>query len=468
MTVDGKTDNSSLSVVVLAAGKGKRMKSATPKVLHELCGRPLISYVLDAVASLGAGEVAVVVGNGAGEVMEVAGKGCRFVRQDEQKGTGHAAMLACEEMDPRFDEVLVLPGDSPMVLGETLERLVSERRAASSAATLMTAEFSDPSGYGRVARDESCRVLRIVEDADATEEERAMKEVNACTYAFERKALVGGLATLTTDNAQGEYYLTGVVEHLASRDAGVIAVCVPCDQVLGVNDRTQLAGASALMRARINRRLMAAGVTLADPSTAFIDFGVEIGEDTVIMPQVFITGGASIGKDCVIGPCTSINSSAVGDGCEIGFSVVDGCEIAPRVSVGPFARLRPGCLLEEGSRAGTFVEMKKTKVGRGSKVPHLSYMGDATIGEDSNVGAGSITCNYDGEEKHPTTIGDRAFVGSDTMLVAPVSIGDDATTGAGSVIYEDVPDGSLGVERSTQKIIKDFKKKKKGKPREER
>jgi bifunctional UDP-N-acetylglucosamine pyrophosphorylase/glucosamine-1-phosphate N-acetyltransferase len=460
-------DNSNLSVVVLAAGEGKRMKSALPKVLHKICGRSLVECVLDPVDILNPGEAVLVVGIGADEVAAAAGKGRRVALQPEQKGTGHAVMVALEEMDPRFTEVMVLAGDTPLITEATLSRLVAARRETGSAASLLTTELSDPSGYGRVLRSASSEVREIVEEADADDEQRAVNEVNTSIYVFDRAALAGGLAGLDTDNQQGEYYLTDVAKHFNSTGLSVIAVEAPADEVLGINDRAQLARAAGIMRGRINRELMAVGVAVVDPSSTYIDQGVEVGRETVIMPMVFLTGETKIGEGCSIGPCTSINDTSVAEGCNIQFSVIDGCEIASGVEVGPFSRLRPGTELGPGTRAGSFVEMKKTKLGRGSKVPHLSYMGDATIGEETNVGAGSITCNYDGESKYPTTIGDRAFIGSDTMMVAPVKIGDDAVTGAGSVISKDVPDGSLAIERVEQEIVKDYRSRKRGnKPKE--
>ncbi|MHB8895700.1 MAG: bifunctional UDP-N-acetylglucosamine diphosphorylase/glucosamine-1-phosphate N-acetyltransferase GlmU [Candidatus Geothermincolia bacterium] len=455
--------NKDLAVVVLAAGKGKRMKSDLPKVLHCICGAPLVGYVLEAVGQLHAGEVTVVVGNGSQEVIDAIGEGYRCVLQAEQNGTGHAVMVALEGMDPRFKEVLVLAGDAPLITARTLERLVEARRLGNAAASLLTADLDDPTGYGRIIRNSDGTVKAIVEEVDATDAQRAIREVNSCTYVFDRAALVAGLGFLTTENAQGEYYLTDVVEGFAEQERTVVAVKGEAHDAFGVNDRSQLAQACAIMRRRVNADLMAAGVTIVDPSNTYIDYGVEIGSGSTIMPVVFMTGKTTIGNGCSIGPCTSVNDSTVGDGTDIQFSVVDGCRISSGVSVGPFSRLRPGTVLEESSKAGSFVEMKNTTVGRGSKVPHLSYMGDARIGENSNVGAGSITCNYDGENKYPTEIGDGAFIGSDTMLVAPVRIGDDATTGAGSVISKDVPDGSLGIERTEQANVLDWKSRKKGK-----
>lgn len=455
--------NKNLSIVVLAAGEGKRMKSKLPKVLHQICGRPLISCVLGSILALGAGEVAVVVGEGSDDVMKAAGSGQRFVLQAQQKGTGDAAMAALEGMDPHFTEVMVLPGDTPLIDHTTLQRLITARRSTRTVASMLTTELPDPAGYGRVVRGLTGEVEQIVEDLDATPEQREIREVNTCMYVFDRASLEQGLASLTPDNALGEYYLTDVVKSFTSRGLSVLAVEAPAEEGLGINDRAQLAEAARIMRARINTELMRQGVTILDPEKTYIDRGVRIGRDTIIMPMVNLTGETAIGGDCSIGPCTSINDSTVGDGCDIQYSWVDGCEIEAGANVGPFSRLRPGCRLGPKSKAGSFVEMKKTIVGRGSKVPHLSYIGDAEIGEDANVGAGSITCNYDGEDKHTTRIGDRAFIGSDTMMVAPVSIGDDAVTGAGSVISEDVPDGSLAIERTEQKTIPNYKKSGKGK-----
>lgn len=449
-------------MVILAAGLGKRMKSGLPKVLHEICGLPLLGYVLEASKELEAGETTVVIGNGAEEVRAAAGDGLRYALQEEQKGTGHAVMVALEEMDPSFTEVLVLPGDAPLVRAGTLRGLIEARRRG-AVASLLSAELDEPAGYGRIIRGKGGTVRAIVEEADATGEQRAITEVNSCTYVFDRAALEGGLERLGKDNAQGEYYLTDVISAFAEEGLPVEAVEGGAEEVSGVNDRIQLAGAAAAMRRRINESLMAKGVTMVDPSATYVDYGVRVAAGTMLMPMVFLSGDTSVGEGCAIGPCASINDSTVGEGAQVRFSVVDGCSIGKAADVGPFSRLRPGTVLGEDSKAGSFVEMKETTVGRGSKVPHLSYVGDATIGEQANVGAGSITCNYDGEKKHRTTIGDRAFIGSDTMLVAPVNVGSDASTGAGSVITEDVPDGNLAIERTRQKNVPGWKDGRKGK-----
>ncbi|MBU4240811.1 MAG: bifunctional UDP-N-acetylglucosamine diphosphorylase/glucosamine-1-phosphate N-acetyltransferase GlmU [Actinobacteria bacterium] len=459
---DKPQDNSKVAAVVLAAGEGKRMKSDIPKVLHEICGRPSLRYVLDEVEGLGPGVVLLVAGHGADAVSAEAGPGVRCVIQSEQNGTGHAVMVAMEGLGPEFDEILVLPGDSPLVRGSTLESLLEARREDGAGASVLTVRMDDPTGYGRVVRNDKGMVERIVEEADASVEERGIAEVNACTYVFCRARLQRPLSSLDTDNAQGEYYLTDVVEAMVAGGDVVVPVRGAEEESLGVNDREHLAAAGAVMRRRINGRLMAGGVTMTDPEKIYVDYGVDVGRDTVIMPMVFITGATRIGRGCLVGPCSAINDSAIGDRCVVEYSWLDGCELSRDVNIGPFSRLRPGCKIGAGSKVGSFVEMKKVVVGAGSKIPHLSYMGDAVIGNGVNVGAGSITCNYDGEEKHITEIGDRAFLGSDTMLIAPVRIGEDAATGAGSSIYQDVPDGNLGIERNTQKNVPDWRERKKG------
>jgi len=457
--------NSKVAVVVLAAGKGKRMKSDVPKVVHLLCGRPVVGFALDAVNDIGPGEVVLVVSPASEMVREAAGPDIHCVEQPEPLGTGHAVQVALKEIGPEFEEIIVIPGDSPLISGATLQALLDSRRGEDAAAAMMTVELEDPSGYGRVIRDADGNVKRVVEEADASEEERAVKEINACTYAFERSRLEPALETLTTDNAQGEYYLTGVVERYVAEGSKVAPVPSPEYEALGINDRAQMALAEAFIRRKVNGALMAEGVTLVDPDRTYIDYGVEVGRDTVIMPLVFITGGSRIGERCRLGPCTAINDSVVGDRSSVEFSWLDGSEVGEDVNVGPYSRLRPGCRVGPGAKVGSFVEMKKTVVGRGSKVPHLSYIGDAVIGEDVNVGAGSITCNYDGEKKHTTEIDDGAFLGSDTMLIAPVRVGKGAVTGAGSAISEDIPDGSLGIERCEQHNVPDWREKKKGKGR---
>lgn len=446
-----------LAIIVLAAGKGKRMHSRVPKVLHELCGRPLLSYVLDAIVPLNC-EVVLVVAPESREVRALVGDVC-FAQQKEPLGTGHAVMVALEGLDPSFEEVLVIPGDSPMVSSGTLTRLLEALREREAAASVLVTELDDPTGYGRVVRYGGS-VSKVIEERDADEGQRSIHEVSVCTYAFDRASIEHALRGLGKDNAQGEYYLTGVVESLIAAGKEVVAVeCEPVE-AFGINDHRQLAKADAIMRSRINESLMASGVTMVDPATTYIDHGVRVGRDTVLMPSTLLLGKTTVGEGCTIGPFTKIKDSSVGNSASVEFSWLDGCDVGEGVGIGPYAKVRPGCTLGPDAKVGSFVELKKTTLGKGSKVPHLSYIGDATIGEDVNVGAGSITCNYDGDCKHRTEIGDRAFIGSDTMIVAPVRIGDDAVTGAGSTIYRDVPDGALGIERNEQENVEGYSKKK--------
>ncbi len=448
-----------LLAVVLAAGLGKRMNSETPKVLHHVCGRPMILYALEAAELANPAAVLVVVGHGA-EMMEVTmeGSSVELVVQDPQLGTGDAVRVAMDKMGADFEEIMVLPGDSPLITGETLSSLVETRRAQGAAASIMVTEMDDPTGYGRVIRDSEGRVVGVVEEADCDEKTRAIREVNACTYVFDAKRLLEALGGLGRDNAQEEYYLVDVISLLHSVGEETTPVSCDSEEAMGINDREQLARVNGIMRRRINQELMLSGVTMIDPGAVYVDWGVEVERDVVLFPSVFITGRTHIGPGAKLGPFVSIKDSQVGSGARIQFSWLEECEVAQQAQVGPFARVRPGTRVGEGSKVGTFVEMKNTSLGKDSKVPHLSYIGDAEIGEGVNVGAGSITCNYDGQQKHLTVIEDGAFLGSDTMMVAPVRIGKNATTGAGSVIYKDIPDGALGIERTEQKNVPDYRK----------
>ncbi len=454
--------------LVLAAGEGTRMKSETPKVLHRVCGRPMLSWVLDALEGLeapgGFDRILVVTGKGAAEVeREVAGRAACVV-QEERKGTGHAVMAAAPHIDA--DELLVMTADTPLITSATLGALV-EKHHEGAAVTMLTAEVEDPTGYGRILRGPGGKIEGIVEEGEAGPEEKRIREINTSTYVFSWPALRQVLPAIGTANAKGEYYLTDAVALLARAGEGINA-CVAGDahEVMGVNSREHLAEAEALMRGRINRGWMAAGVTMEDPSTTYVGGGVAIGRDTVLRPLVFLEGETQIGEGCVIGPNARIVDSRLGAGVTVEQATLRECELEDGVNVGPYASLRPGSVLRAGSKAGTFVEIKNTVVGKGSKVPHLSYMGDAELGEDVNVGAGSITCNYDGVSKHRTVIEDGAFIGSDTMFIAPVRIGKGAVTGAGSTISGDVPPGALGVERDKQKNILEYKKKAKKKEEE--
>ena len=434
-----------LAAVVLAAGFGTRFRSAsTPKVLHQAAGDSLLGHVLRAVSALeGLDRLIVVVGHGRDQV--VAAVQARFpdaifVDQPNPRGTGDAVSVCAPALAGFDGPVLVVSGDSPLIGPATLADLVNRHRRTGAAVTALTAIMDDPTGYGRIIRS-SDGTINIVEQADATEEQRRIREVSMCFWCFQAEALFSALAEVTTDNAQGEYYLPDVVPILAGRGLTVATVLAPDPvEVLGVNDRRQLAQAARHLRARKLDALMASGVTIEDPANTYVDAQVEVGPDSLIRPLTFLEGSTTVGSNCVIGPSARLVDSTVQDGAEVSFAVLKSASIGPQAQVGPFSSLRPGTRLESSSKAGSFVEIKGSTVGEGSKVPHLSYIGDAQIGAGVNVGAGSITCNYDGEAgvKSKTVIGDRVLLGSDTMLVAPVTVGDGAITGASSVVTRDV------------------------------
>lgn len=442
----------SVRTVILAAGKGTRMKSDLAKVLHVAAGRPLLTWVLETVAPLDAEETVVVVGHQADTVAAlVEGRG-RSVLQAEQRGTADAVQVGLTGLSDLSGTVLVLPGDMPLLSTRALQGLLDHHEATAATATVLTARSSDPSGYGRVLRDGDS-VVGIVEDGDADQAQLAIDEINTSVYAFDGAALHEALAEVTDDNSQTELYLTDVVEILAARGHRVGAVITDEVEAMGVNSHEQLAAVSGLIRQRINEAWMSAGVWMLDPARVYVDAGVRLAPGVRLYPDVYLEGATEVGEGAEIGPSVQMRDSTVGPGASVRYAVVQGARIGEDVNVGPFTYLRPGADLAHGAKAGSFVEIKNSQVGRGSKVPHLSYVGDATIGEKSNLGAGTVTVNYDGFEKHRTTIGDRVRIGSDTMLVAPVTIGDDAYTGAGSVISEDVPPGSLAIERSDQKEV---------------
>ena len=442
-----------LSAVVLAAGEGTRMRSATPKVLHPLCGRPMLLHVLDALVQLPIERVVVVVGRGAEAVTKtvqeqlVTDLPVEFVEQSVQRGTGDAMSVALTvgafDLDGE-DDLLVVYSDVPLLRPETLAALASEHRLVDAAATMLTARVDDPTGYGRIVRDAKGAVERIVEQADATDAELDIDEVNPSIFCFRRGLLAPALRRLSPENAQGEYYLTDVIGVL--RDAGHTVLGVEIDdpyEALGVNDRAQLAAAERALRDRINARWMQAGVTMVDPSRTYIDATVELAPDVRLLPGTILEGRTVIGTGSVIGPDTQLVDTVVGRDAVIRQTVANDAERGDDVTVGPFVSLRAGTRIATGAHVGTFVEMKNTEIGEGAKVPHLSYMGDAEIGAAANIGAGTITANYDGRAKHRTRIGARAHTGSNTVLVAPVELGDDATTGAGAVVTRDVPPGAL-------------------------
>ncbi len=451
------TDRSDVAAVVLAAGLGTRFRSDLAKVLHRACGRSILGHILTALAPLGLGQVIVVVGHQADDVEEEARRhgvpGLAFALQAEQLGTGHAAQMAMPALAAGIRRVVVLPGDVPLLRPDTIGELLDAD--AEAASILLSARVADPTGYGRIIRQDG-HVIRIVEHKDADDAEREVDEVNAGIYLFARELLASALTELDTDNAQGELYLTDVVEILVRDGHRVEGVIAPEGEVAGINDRGQLADAATVLRRRVLDDLMRSGVTIMDPATTYVDVGVAVGRDTVLLPGTILQGDTTVGAEATVGPHSHLVDTIVEDGALVRYAVCQGASIGPEANVGPFTYLRPGTRLERGAKAGGFVEMKQAHVGEGSKVPHLSYIGDATIGRDANVGAGTITCNYDGFDKHETTIGDGAFIGSDTMLVAPVNIGAGAVTGAASAITGDVPPDALALERNDQAIIEDW------------
>jgi bifunctional UDP-N-acetylglucosamine pyrophosphorylase / glucosamine-1-phosphate N-acetyltransferase len=456
-----------LTAVILAAGQGTRMRSQLPKMLHPLCGRPLVGWPIAAALAAGADSV-VVVDSPANTLAGRLPDGITTVVQPEPNGTGGAVQAAAQEIEADAT-VVVLPGDAPLVTAAAIAALVEAHEAAGAAATMATMVLDDPSGYGRVVRDAGGNVERVVETktaGDATPDELLIDEVNSSIFAFDGAALLEALGQLSPDNAQGELYLPDVLPALRAGGRTVAGhrLADP-DEALGVNDRVQLAQVRAIAQQRIHDTHGRGGVTIVDPASTLIDVTVTIGEDTVIEPSSFLRGETQIGRGCTVGPLTTLVDATLRDEVSIPHSYVVSAEIRDNATVGPFAYLRPGTLLRERSKAGTFVEIKNSDVGRGSKVPHLSYIGDADIGEDTNLGAATITANYDGVDKHRTTIGDRVHTGVDTTLVAPVTLGDDSFTGANSAITKHVPPAALGIAREKQVNHEGYAdRKRRGKP----
>jgi bifunctional UDP-N-acetylglucosamine pyrophosphorylase/glucosamine-1-phosphate N-acetyltransferase len=451
------TPRDPVSVLVLAAGLGKRMRSKQIKLLHPVAGRPMLVWTLEACRALRPKQIVAVVGHQAESVMEHAADACdKFVLQREQRGTGHAVLQALPKMTfPKRSRLLIVNGDLPTLRTPTLRALLTRHRRAGAALTVLTARLEDPSGYGRVLRGADGRVSRIVEDRDADKEQKRVREINCGIYCADPHVLLPVLRRLRPDNAQGEYYLTDAVHRLIETGEKVVAISHnDADEVLGVNDRVELARAGRTLYARKARQLQDAGVTLLDASRTWIDPRARIGRDTVVYPDVQIEGACVLGEDCVVRSGTRLRDTTVGAGTEIhDHSVVLDSTLGERVQLGPFAHLRPGTVLDAGVKVGNFVEVKKSRLREGVKAPHLTYLGDADIGERSNIGAGTITCNYDGKAKHPTVLGKGVFVGSDTQLVAPVEVGDGAYIGAGSTVTDDVPAGALAVSRTRQRNI---------------
>ncbi|OAH14126.1 bifunctional protein GlmU [Streptomyces jeddahensis] len=435
------------------------MKSATPKVLHEICGRSLVGHVLAAARELEPQELVVVVGHAREQVaahLAEIDADARTAVQEKQKGTGHAVRMALEELGGAVDgTVIVVCGDTPLLTGETLQRLAATHAADGNAVTVLTAEVPDATGYGRIVRDEaSGAVTAIVEHKDATEAQRAIREINSGVFAFDGRLLADALGRVRTDNSQGEEYLTDVLGIL--REAGHrVGAAVAGDhrEIAGINNRVQLAEARRILNDRLLERAMLAGVTVVDPASTWVDVTVTFEQDAIVHPGTQLLGATHLAEGAEVGPNTRLTDTKVGAGARVDNTVSVGAEVGPQASVGPYAYLRPGTRLGLKAKAGTYVEMKNARIGEGTKVPHLSYVGDATIGEYTNIGAASIFVNYDGQDKHHTTVGSHCRTGSDNMFVAPVTIGDGAYTAAGSVITKDVPPGSLAVARGQQRNI---------------
>ncbi|HXZ04835.1 MAG TPA: bifunctional UDP-N-acetylglucosamine diphosphorylase/glucosamine-1-phosphate N-acetyltransferase GlmU [Ktedonobacteraceae bacterium] len=448
------------AAIVLAAGKGTRMRSTLPKVLHPVAGLPLLAHVLNAIDSIPTSTAfaplvsttashrpIVVLGHEAEQVEDKFGTRCHYALQEEQLGTGHAVLAAeaaVQKLNPIPQTILVCYGDTPLLSGQVLARVLCEHLANRATLTFLTAISEQPSDFGRVVRDTHGNVLEIVEMKRATEEQRHINEVNSGVYCFDQSWLWPALHALPR-NASGEYYLTDLVAVASSQGRKIATVRGSYDETIGINDRVQLAAVERILRARVLEQFMYAGVTILDPVSTYIDVQVEIGSDTVILPQTMITGKTRIGSACHIGPGTTIDESLLGDGCIVRNSVLEGSTLEDGVSIGPFSHCRPGAHLARNVRMGNFGEVKNSYIGAETDMHHFSYVGDATLGEHVNIGAGTITCNYDGAQKNRTTIGNGAFIGSDTMLIAPVTVGEYAKTGAGSVVNRDVPPGAVVV-----------------------
>lgn len=445
----------SFTAIILAAGEGTRMKSHHPKVMHKVLDHPMVWWAVDCVRKAGASRVIVVVGNGADEVRSyLADADVEFVEQTERLGTGHAVRVVRDAVGAFQGPVVVTYGDSPLVRPQTISSLVDATRAAHAACTVLTMEPPDPTGYGRIIKDAAGAVTAIVEEKDATPEQRQIRDCNSGVYCFCGGRLTANIDKIDNKNAKGEYYLTDMVGIYAAMGEPVQAVaCEDYRELLGVNSRSQLAVATKVMQRRINESLMDQGVSMLDPDQVWVGPEVSVGMDTVLLPQTFLWGKTTVGEACTVGPNSRLEDAHVGNGCLVDETVIQSSRIDDNVKCGPRAYIRGGAHFCDGSKAGTHVEIKGSEVGEGSKVPHLSYIGDARLGKNVNIGGGSITCNYDGKHKSHTEIGDHVFVGSDTMMVAPVTIGDNALVGASSCITSDVPAGALALERSEQVVI---------------
>lgn len=439
-----------IKAIILAAGKGTRMKSKLPKVLHKVCGKEMVNHVIDASLEAGAQSNIVVIGHGGEAVGNCLPEGVETVVQEEQLGTGHAVMMANSYIDDS-DTIVVLCGDTPLIEGETIKALIEFHRKYGFAVSVLSALMENPKGYGRIIRGESKELVGIVEEKDASEEQRLICEINSGMYCFEGKALREALLEIRSDNSQGEYYLTDAVEIIRGKGmtAGAFAGATS-EQIMGVNNRIQLSEAECLMKKRINEFHMLNGVTLIDPLATYIESGALIGSDTIIYPGSLIKGNSVIGEGCIVGPGCTIDSSRLDDGCEIQNSVIVKSVVGSGSKVGPFAYLRPNSNIGRNVKIGDFVEVKNSNIGDNSKASHLSYIGDADVGEDVNIGCGTVFVNYDGKKKSRAKVGDRSFIGCNTNLIAPVELGENSYIAAGSTITDNVPGDSFAIARQRQ------------------
>lgn len=437
--------------IILAAGMGTRMKSEKPKVLHRVCGKPLCAWVIDASKKAGAGEVVSVIGHKAELVRGELGNACEFVLQAEQKGTGHAVMQAGEYIKRAEGYVVVLNGDTPLITAETIKAAVEYHKENGNFATVLTAVLPDAAGYGRIVRANDGSVLKIVEQKDASEEEKLIKEVNSGMYVFDAESLAYALGKLTPNNAQGEYYLTDTLEILLAAGKKIGAyIIADSDEIRGINDRVQLNEAETIMRRRINENHMRNGVTIRIPESVYIEDGVEIGADTEICPNVTLKSGTRIGRNCTIGTGSVLDKAVIHDNVDILSSVILDSEVDSETHVGPFAYIRPNCRVGKDVKVGDFVELKNSTIDDSTKISHLTYIGDTDVGKSVNFGCGTVTVNYDGKKKYRSTIGDHAFIGCNTNLVSPVNVGEGAYIAAGSTITDDIPADTLSIARARQ------------------
>jgi len=454
-----------IASIILAAGLGKRMRSTLPKVLHRVCGRPMLFYPLEALGGVKVEKRVVVIGHGGDLVRDYfADAAVDFATQEEQLGTGHAVRCAEEALRGFSGDILILSGDVPLIQAGILKELIRSHRRTKALLSLVTMSLDEPTGYGRVVRDGSGAVERVVEEKDATDDERRISEVNAGIYMVDAEFLFSQLKRIKSSNAQGEYYLPDLVPMAIGSD-GVVAALRHNNprEVMGVNNRVELAEANGLLRTRINRGHMMGGITMVDPQSVYIDYGVKIGRDTTIYPNVFIEGESSIGAGCTIEEGSKLVDSTLAGGVAVrSNSLLEQSKVGMEAVVGPLAHLRPGSVIAARARVGNFVEIKNSTIGVGSKINHLTYVGDADVGKGVNVGAGTITCNYDGRKKYRTVIKDGAFIGSDSQLVAPVTVGRGAYIGSGSTITKDVPPRSLALSRTAQKNIEGWVERRNG------